>query len=261
MDWVQEAFARRRQQMAALESSLPAFQPDVVTSADQSRGWLFLAEYYTCIPDAVYPWDPAVLRAIREFCPDAMPITIRSVWRRSRRNHMHPEEMVVVRHGIARAIRDLIAAPHNFTCAMPSTPCGARLVRPNFIEVNWYDKEVRPWGHDLPGAYLPFDWELHASLRQGYEDNLAPDDLVKKLCDPYYTRKALEKKSRDAEHAYQSRDLMAYEDKILANTSELELRDTFLGDQTPPRRPLQLAVPDPNPPLTDREIEEHVFKE
>lgn len=243
MDWVYEALRRRRQQMMALEASMPTFEYTAATGPDEARGWLFLNEFYTCVQDVRYPWDPAVMRAIREFCPDAMPILIKSIWRRSRLSHMHPEEMILVRHGIARAIRDPIAPVHTFYCDMPARPIpGIPLRRPNYIEVNWYDKLDRPWGHDLPGAYLPFDWELHASLRQGYEDNLSSGDLIRKLCDPYFARRKAKEMQAHSERAYEADHLLAEEKKILDQTSELEMRDAFLGDQTPPKPNPTVAV-------------------
>src|SRR3972149_6389652 len=154
MGWVEQGRHHAHSRLQSLLNSAPTFTAPIRDSEATAPGWRFLGETYSCIPDAVYPWDPAVILAVREFCPDAMPILIRTVWQSSLLDGK-PRPMALVRHGIARAIRDPISPVHSFYCHMPSTPTTGRvrLSTPNYIEVNWYDREDRPWGYDLPGAY------------------------------------------------------------------------------------------------------------
>ena len=223
-------------------AAAPSISVPVRDTAESAPGWRFLGEAYSCIPDAVYPWDPAVVRAIREFCPDVVPMTIRTVWKSSRLDG-EPRTMVLVRHSIARAIRDPICPIHRFHCEMPSTGVsGVRLTRPNYIELNWYDKEVRPWGFDLPGEYLPFDWELYESLRLAYVDSLMPDELSEHLFSPYQARQNRRKKHNREERAYRNQDIQEYTSRKMECVSELEERDAALGEPEIPRTP-SIIVP------------------
>jgi hypothetical protein len=221
--------------MQSMVDSAPTLSVPIRDTAESAPGWRYLGETYSCIPDAVYPWDPAVVRAIREFCSDAVPISIRSVWKSSRLDG-EPRTMVIVRHGLARSIRDPIAPIHHFDCIMPSTPVsgGVRLPKPNYIELNWYDKEVRPWGYDLPGAYLPFDWELHACLRRAYVDSLSPTELVDYLVSPYNARQKIRTKQKKDEEAYVNNDVQTYAAKKIAGMSDVELKEAVLGEPPPP---------------------------
>lgn len=244
MDWMAEGRRRAQTRLQSLADSAPSLSVPIHDSADYARGWKFLGEFYSCIPDAAYPWNPPIVHAIREFCPDVMPLSIRTVWQSSRLDG-EPHTMVLVRHGIARYIRDPIAPIHIFDCAMPSTPIpgGVRLRKPNYIELNWYDHDVRPWGYDLPGAYLPFDWELYSSLRTAYVDNLAPKELTDKLVAPAAARKK-EAAQQAADHsAYVDRDIQAYASKKMETLSETEQEEAVMNSLPPPEPRPQILVP------------------
>jgi hypothetical protein len=123
-------------------------------------GWREVAVEYTCIPDAMYPWDPKVMRAINVFAPDAVPLWVRWVFR-SPQDEDNPIDVVYGRHALGRAIENLEAERSDFTCSMPEMPCqGLVFSRPNRI---WFIHEgERPQEKyvDLPGDYLPFDGTL-----------------------------------------------------------------------------------------------------
>ena len=231
MSWVEEGRRRARTRMQSLVDSAPALTVPIRDTAESAPGWRFLGETYSCIPDVVYPWDGSVVRAIREFCPDAMPLSIRSVWKSSRLDG-EPTTMVVVRHGLARYIRDPIGPVHHFDCKMPSTPVpgGVKLRQPNYIELNWYDRKVRPWGYDLPGEYLPFDWELYRCLRKAYVDSLSPDELIDHLVAPHNEEKERQMKHNKEERAYVNRDVQSYIAKKMESVSELEQKEEALRE-------------------------------
>lgn len=241
MDWLAEGRHRALSRLKTLQESQPSFSLPVHDSPETAVGWRFLGEFYSCIPDVAYPWDPAVVRAIRSFCPDAQPISIKTVWKSSALDG-NVKTMVLVRHGIARAVRDPVAPTHSFHCRMPSTGAGIRLHTPNYIEVNWYDKENRPWGYDLPGAYLPFDWEFYSSLRLSYTDNLLPEELSAKLFNPYIARRELRRKQSRDEQEYIDRDVQSYQQKRLDRASDSELAELATGVVEPERRPI-VTVP------------------
>lgn len=244
MDWIAEGRRRAQARLQSLADSAPSVSVPIRDSADYARGWKFLGEWYSCIPDVAYPWSPVIVHAIREFCPDVMPITIRTAWQSSRLDG-EPHTMVLVRHGIARYIRDPIMPVHNFDCAMPSTPIagGVKLRKPNFIELNWYDRHVRPWGYDLPGAYLPFDWELYDSLRAAYVDNLSARELTEKLVAPAEAKKKEAAAASADQRAYVNRDIQDYATRKMETLSDSEQQEAVMNSLAPaPPRP-QIVVP------------------
>lgn len=256
-DWVEKARQEHRSYSETLARALPSFSVPIGDSDYTAPGWLFLGEFYSCVPDAEYPWDPAVVRALREFCPDAIPIIIRSVWQWSNYGELGhlAEPIILKRHGLARSIRDPILPIHNFHCEMPCTPYPGLLIpgrdladcRPNYIEVNWYDKEIRPHGFDLPGAYLPFDWEFFHSLRRCDEEfsyalrhskrAIGPDGdpvatgLAQSLISPYKARLEERKKARAAEHGYIMRDIERYHS---VQPSDVEWKEAALSQGATP---------------------------
>lgn len=241
MDWMAEGRRRAQARLKSLADSSPAFSIPIHDSPETAPGWRFITEIYSCIPDAAYPWDPAIVRAIREFCPDAQPISIRTVWKSSALDG-NVQTMVLLRHGIARAVRDPIAPIHSFYCHMPSTPRSIHLSRPNYIEVNWYDKQIRPWGYDLPGAYLPFDWEFYKSLRTAYIDNLLPEELSDHLVNPFIARRELRRKQIREEQEYIDRDVQSYQQRRLDRASDQELAELAAG-VVEPESPPAVSVP------------------
>lgn len=219
-------------------------------------GYLHIGYTYSCVPDAAYPWDPAVLAAIREIVPDAMPLIIRSVWQWSNyaeHGHLDPP-LVLMRHGIGRAIRDPYFHPHDFLCEMPTAPIPGLCIpgrdiadcRPNYIETNWQDADLKPYGFDLPGAFLPFDWRLFQRYRiadlnrqklmresvEAYDSDGNPiakgagDELVGDEA----ARVSASQASRRDTAAYVRRDLLAYHSVV---PSDVELKEQLLGQGQP----------------------------
>lgn len=178
MDWlknIQYQHAAANQALANRVNSASISVP-VGDSPVTMPGWVKIGYFHSCIPDSQYPWDPAVLRAIREEIePMAMPVLTRSVWRWSNYHELGKlgEPVVLVRHGIARVVRPPFPAPlEQFHIEMPTVPVpGLRIsgydirdCRPNQLWSEWWDTDQRDHGFDLPGAYLPFDWSFFYAL-------------------------------------------------------------------------------------------------
>lgn len=266
MEWTEIVRRRQRSYNRALASAVNrhSISVPIGDSPATAPGYLCLGHFYSCVPDPVYPWDPAVLRAFRSICDDVVPIVIRSVWQWSNYNELGHlgEPMVLVRHGLARAIRNPVTV-HNFHCTMPSTPYDGFLIpgrslaecRPNYIEVNWYDKGDRPFGVDLPGAYLPFDWEMfyrHKEAADEFARDLrrskqTTDNEGNRVAEGIVDGKAA---SERAEHdliiaqqtdqrAYIARDLEKF---YSVEPSDVEWKEAYLGDKTPPSTP-SISVP------------------
>lgn len=167
MNWAEVARRRNAGKMQELQRRQPAISVPYADSPWTAPGYLYLGHYYSCVPDPLYPWDPAVLRAIREHIePNAMPIVVRSVWRYSNYHELGRIEapMVLVHHGMARAVPDLGLFEHqSFHCDLPSTPIPHLRIpgrlwadcAPNQIWDIWANAENHPWGPDLPVPTSP----------------------------------------------------------------------------------------------------------
>lgn len=241
--WVAEAAKREKQFFRRLNHAMPSYQVPVADSPYTCPGWLWIGTFFSCVPDSMYPWDPAVLRAIREFEPTVVPLTVRFVYRQADYGNLQ-EPVVFVRHGIGRYERSVVAPLMPFSCDMPSTPIpGCRhLPRPNILEVIWEDKKEP--GSDLPGPYLPFDWELYASLRQSYVSNLTGKELARKMIDGHASERAREYNRKHDEAAYITRDLEKF---YSIEPSEVELKEAVLGREPPKPPPMVYVSQGANP--------------
>lgn len=231
-----------------MHRAVPEFSIPIADSKYTCRGWLFRGEWFYSYPDVAYPWDPAVLRAIREFEPTAMPIVIRSRWQRADYGNLS-EPITLVRHGIARAVRDPIGPIHSFRCEMPvrhhkrdqlwTSPHLHAHQPPNYVEVNHYDRQVRPFGPDLPGAYLPFDWSFYHMLYESYENGRRHQDISRDYLDEI---EAQDREFEKSKYDHVDRDAEAYMDKVAAEASDYEWKSALAGDPDPDHTPF-VAVP------------------
>jgi hypothetical protein len=133
-----------------------------VTVPNKAVGYREVGVFYTCIPDPAYPWDPAIMRQILEFAPDAIPMWVRWVF-------LDDTDHTVIygRHALGRHIRGLRNPPHEFECSMPSMPCqGLEFKQPNII---WFIHEgpsLKGENAAIPGEYMAFDRTLLWKARQ-----------------------------------------------------------------------------------------------
>lgn len=265
--WTEIARQNHQRAVRALSRQVNSHTISVpVGSGDyDAPGWLHLGNYFSCVPDAQYPWDPAVLRAIRVFCPDAVPILVRSVFQWSNYNELGHlgEPMILVRHGMARAVRDIGIVEHPFHCEMPiHAPPGFRIpgrtlaaCRPNQIWDVWHDKQIRPWSQDMPGLYLPFDWDYYYALRRGEDlrikmlrESVRREDEKGQMVargaadvtsDADQKLHADRRHSRADDRSYAFRDIARYHS---AEESEVELKERSLGSARPAKNTVQGAV-------------------
>lgn len=244
MSWIHQVRQRHAAFQQALAASLPSINVPVGDSECTAPGYLYYGHFFSCVPDPAYPWDPAVLSAIREFCPDAMPVVVRSVWRNGDYGQMQ-EPFVITRHGLGRAIRDPMLPIHEFQCTMPSIPTKGLVIpgrnisdcRPNYLECEWYDPDDRPWGRDLPGTYLPFDWEFYHALRRCYDDDAGV--TVRNVMQQHRDNRARRERFRNDEAGYVQRDQDRY---YSVEPSDSDWKKAMLGDASV-SRPVSVTVP------------------
>jgi hypothetical protein len=253
--------ARHRAFMAEMSASMPTFSIPYGDSDYTAPGWLFWDGFIYTYPDVMYPWDPAVIKAIREFCPDVIPITARTTYRYSNYNEQGRlgDPVTFIRHGLARIVRDPKVQPHPAVCRLPihttafdrGDPHVLSAVEPNWVEVYWQDNEVKEHGQDLPGAYLPSDWELYYAVRRSYRDQESGRDQANRIIGPHKARyeRQQQRRSRHPSHCqcddcYVHRDILARRDSVVSRMSDAEIEAEYLGAYEAPAPAPTISVPD-----------------
>lgn len=126
------------------------------------KGYVTVATEVTCVPDVMYPFDPAVLRAIHVFDPRVVPLWVRRVYR----HHSTGGIVILGRHAIGSHVWN----PRNpidrnvFRSLMPTYRALERPTQVDFHHVGG----KRP-GNGLCGDYLPFDSFVSYILRKTYD--------------------------------------------------------------------------------------------
>lgn len=200
------------------------------------RGYKEVGQFYQCVPDSVYPWDPEIMRQIWEFAPDAVPLWIVWVFM-SPSDTGRPEIEIFGRHGLGRSIKNVANPPTGFSCLMPTMPCqGITFDRPNSI---WFvhegerntDKYV-----DLPGSYLPFDGSIVDRARKsaiGF--NMTEKEFIEYMREVYIFGPMREHEKRRAqlleEMDYRAKDLERYAMKQVERISDVELGEFLRSRQ------------------------------
>lgn len=209
-------------------TQVPTAYMPVRDSPDTARGYREVDIQYTCIPDAMYPWDPDRMKAIREFLPDAVPMWVHWIFLRPNSK----EKVVFGRHALGRAIKEPGRELLPFRCSMPSMPCqGLTFERPNRI---WFIHEGdrnRDYP-DIPGTFLPFDDTIVHRARESarYMQMSVKDfreQMVKELIEEPTEERRKRREALDADLAAREKDFHAYADKVLDQISDVE-REEYL---------------------------------
>lgn len=127
----------------------------------QHKGYAAVATEISCIPDAVYPFDPDVLRAIHVFDPRVIPLWVRRVYRHSTTGGI----LVLGRHAIASHVWNPHASIDRnvYRALMPTYRASERPT-----QVDFHHLGPRA-GQGLCGPYLPFDGYVSWILRRTYD--------------------------------------------------------------------------------------------
>ena len=146
--------------MSAAAEYLSRYTPPATGAA---RGRLPVATIVQVVPDVTYPWDPAVVRAIRrEFDPNMVPVWIRKVYK-----HDTGGVEVTGYHGIAshKWSPDVRVPLWVYRALMPTV---GGFERPTSIHLHLREKD--PQGVPIPGSFVPFDWRIYDGLISGRDE-------------------------------------------------------------------------------------------
>jgi hypothetical protein len=195
----------------------------------------------SCIPDAAYPWNPMVMKAIWTFDPDAIPMWVR--WPFLRCSTDSDQSPVIFgRHAIGRYVKNPIHELTLFNVEMPSMPCqGITFSRPNMIVLLWAGEEK---GDDTPGAYKPFDMEIYLYLRARFINNKTISQMKKEMIHDPLEQREKRRAANAEDRAYRDKDLNQYAEKQLEKMGELEFFHTAANYQhKEPVKKIQVSVP------------------
>lgn len=222
--------------------------PKVSYDPSQIHGWREVGQFYSCIPDPVYPWDPEVVRRIQKFVPDVVPMWVHWVFKTppeaSRR-----ETVVFGRHALGRRLWNPGIPLQSFPCTMPQMPCqGLTFERPNQL---WFvhDGAKNEEFPSLPGNYLGFDDSIverakDSALGFTMTEKEFVEFMVEKHINTPRRAQELRKAQIHDEMSYRDRDLKAYAKKQLDKISDVEMEE-FLrsaGNRERERKPT-IVVP------------------
>jgi hypothetical protein len=225
--------AKRQQAIKRLAASAPTITAPIRDSFHTAPGYRELSVEYSCIPDPLYPWDPAVLKAIWTFDPRVVPLWVRDVYL-SPADTGEPEVVVFGRHGIGITIDNPSTQPTPMPCTMPSMPCqGVSFKAPSTVILVWHSGL---FGYtqqhvDLPGEYMPFDMGLYHYLRASYLDNATSKDVIYDVVEGQRLRHEKLKQRINEELEYRMKDVGQYADKQLEKVSEQDWAEHLLADK------------------------------
>lgn len=232
--------ARRQRALNRLAASAPTITAPIRDSFHTAPGYRELAVEYSCVPDPLYPWDPAVLRAIWTFDPRVVPLWVRDIYL-SPADTGEPEVVVFGRHGIGVTIDTPVGQPIPMPCTMPSMPCqGVSFKAPSTVILVWHSGlfgYTHPKYVDLPGEYMPFDMGLYHYLRASYLDNATSKEVIFDVVEGQRLRHEKLKSRINAEFEYRMKDVGQYVDKQLERVSEQDWAEHLLSDNKRSTKP------------------------
>lgn len=210
MSWLAEVERKRDNFFRKVEKAAPTRYMD---ARSRKHSWTYVATKITFTPSPLYPWNPGLARAIRDFTKGALrPIWITDVYR-TPENSSSPKLEKFGRHGLAQK------------CKTSQAQFWHEGV-PYKIWYQWVgEKDKR--AADLPGAYVPFDGRAMKLVQANYRDRTT--DEIKKLYSGLEDahEKALDYRVEEMQRLED--ELQKYAKKKLESLSDVEIKNYFLN--------------------------------
>lgn len=234
MGWVEQALEKQEAKYARLNAEAEAAALSIPLHT-RAPGWLYVGREITCIPDPAYPWNPEVVKAIQKIAPDIVPIFVRYHYQEPFDNGTYRIH-TFGRHGLACINPDRRTGYADINPAMPSVEYnGVKFSKPNQLEIIFKGGED-PRAKDLPGRYVPFDWDVYRFVKENYRKKNLQQLKAQFITDAFARYEARKAKAAE-EKAYWLKDFQKYAKRKLEQASELEAKEYFLGDRTPEKKP------------------------
>lgn len=187
-------------------------------------GWREIGQEFTT-GEGEYGRDPAVTRAIRAFDPGIIPLWCRWVFL-SPQDTGEPKIEVFGRHAIGR-YREFSSAEQ-----FGHRGLGYTGPLPNILELI-LEGDPDPRAGDLPGAYVPWDWQLVGYLRELYTESSAEERKQKFVRNPIADQIRRREKMRE-EREYVLEDIRRFADRKLegVGTPDIEERMALIAERS-----------------------------
>lgn len=225
-DWSEGIVPDGLESLLPAPSQMPTASMPIRDSPENARGYREVDTLYSCIPDPSYPWNPDMVKAIREFLPDVVPMWVQWVFMRPNSK----EKVVFGRHALGRTIKDPGRDLMPFRCSMPTLPCGGlHFEKPNRIWFIHEGERNRDYP-DIPGTYLPFDDSIVHRARESVRYMQLSDkefraamekELITDVAEARERKKALHADER----AQRDHDFHMYADKLMETVSDVEIEE------------------------------------
>lgn len=214
-------------------------------SEDRPRGWIFRGVVVSCIPDAIYPWDPAVVRELRRVDSGIVPCSVK-LYYQPPYSYADRSEVMFMRHGLALYRPHLIHSHPQFDIDMPTfAGLGVRFPRPNLWLTTIMETPTIP-GTELPGRYVPMGWPTVSWIQDGVARGKEWERAIKRAFADGLADKQRAEKKADDDWNYRVNEFERYADKQRENISETgwcAYQDAMnAGELEPEKRPV-VTVP------------------
>ena len=223
------------EQASVAPNLLPSGRVPIRDSFYTAPGYREIGMFYSCIPDAAYPWDPKIVKEIWKHAPDAIPMWVHWVFL-SPQETGNPKIEVFGRHALGRRIDNQRGYLEPFRVHMPTFPCqGLTFAKPNDI---WFIHQGSMGLHknykDLLGDYLPFDADLVAKVEDlSRAFRMTEDEYRKHLYEEMVSKPIAAEMLRtfqlQRERALARREVLRYVDKQYDKVSDTEVEEFYSG--------------------------------
>jgi hypothetical protein len=217
--------ARTPQQVAKVDiRGLPRRDTHWGLSMAQRPRFVFVGVHHTRVPDAAYPWDPEIVRAIRVFDPGFVPIFRRILLRDTHSGAIRE----FCHHGIGRFSTRRPVQP--WVARIPTPSCGyGRDFGPITMVDRWIQGPVVVGSprqrYSLPPPFVPYsDWVYQWARRNYWEASAREMRNYQREIDRRRPER-LARKTEEAEAEYRVKQESPYQKRLLEQLSPDDARE------------------------------------
>jgi len=176
---------------------------------------------YTAPPG--FDADPGVIKALASEFPDLVPLWVHWVFKKPVDSSGAREEVVFGRWAMARVVDN--PGQEYEPLRITGRPAYGSVKRPHLIEAIFQRRRARNQaGSDLPGAYVPLDWEVYHWIRETYGAKSAKEIKAAKVDGPRARKEAAEAAVK-AEEQYIQEQLTDFIQRKLEAISDVQWRE------------------------------------
>ncbi len=185
---------------------------------DAPDGWVLIPGFpmWQVVPDPATPWDPAVVRAMRELDPNIVPLWATWAYRPPCRDSS-VEVFVTGRHAVGWHLPE--AESQDFQVLMPTGPIhGLSFKRPTRL---WKIYHEAPEGdEERIGGFVSWSWWQYHNMREEFSER--GHQTMREYLRGMRAGQEVRKAARDAQHQYMMSQVAPFIQKRLDNVRPLD---------------------------------------